>query len=151
MNAFAVGFASVPVAAFTAWLIALDARTPGPSQPGLLAAVLAVNAGIIFIILWLGIRGALLALKDRDIRAEFRAADPRGCRSLLAGVLSGAGGVAALIGSVTLGGPGENERDMAMFRFFALGFGGLVASPFVGVAVFLGLFRPRPAPPAPPG
>jgi hypothetical protein len=150
VNAFAIGFGSVPVAAFAAWLLVFATRPPGPVHPGVLAAILAVAAGGTFVILWLGVRGALLALKDRDIRADFRAADPRGWRSAAAGVLSGLAGVAPFLGAILLGGPGETERNVVVPWFFALGLGCLTASPFVGAAIFFSLFLPRSAPPAPP-
>jgi hypothetical protein len=150
MNAFAIGFGSALATAFAAWLVILAAPTPGPGDPWVLVAVVALGSGAVLLFAWLGLRGALLGIRPRDLRAEFRAADPRGWRSAIAGFLSGVAGLAALVAAARAGGPGEGERDVRLLRFMALGLGGLAASPVVGVLVFLWAFGSRTGPPPPP-
>ena len=151
MHRFALGYGIALSACVCGNLLRLTLRDPPPPDPVVSAVTLAVSAVVIAGAGWFGLVAVFTAVSKPDLRAAFRAADPRGWRSLLAGFLSGIAGIGAAVGSFVLNEPSGHERDPRTLLAGALVWVLILGSPIAGTVLFLWLFRPRPAPPSPPG
>lgn len=150
MHRFALGFGLALSACLCGNLLRLTLRDPPPPDPVVSAVTLAVGAVVIAGAGWFGLAAMFTAVAKPDLRTAFRAADPRGWRSLFAGFLSGIAGIGAAVGSFVLNEPSGHERDPRTLLAGALVWVFIGVGPIAGAVLFLWLFRPRSAPPGAP-
>ena len=147
MHRFALGFGLALSACLAGNMARLDLQGPPPPDPVTAWVTLAVAAVVIAGAGWFGLAGVFTAVSKPNLREAFRAADPRGWRSLAAGALSGLAGVAGSVSMFLVNEPSGHERDPRTILAGALVWLPLGAAPVAGAALFLWLLRPRPAPP----
>jgi hypothetical protein len=147
VNRFALGYGLALSGCLTGNLLRLVVRDQLPVSIQSVVA-LVISAAVIAGAGWFGLRAIFTGVSKPDLRASFRAADPRGWRSVVAGFLSGLAGIAAAVASFELNEPSGHERDPRTILAGALVWVLILGSPIAGAVLFLWLFRPRsPQPP----
>jgi hypothetical protein len=150
VNAFGLGYGTALAAGFAVWAGIQRARQPDPLDVAGGAPLFLLASGSILVFGWVLVWGPLSQIRNPDVRAAFRAADPRGWKSAATGLLSGLAAIASVVLAYRLNEPSGQERDLATVRFGLIAFMLIAFSWMVGAALFLAVFRPRQAPPAPP-